>query len=316
MIQNPSLLDKLNMWVQEHNVPVLALYTETSYACFQIRKKSGKFRKICAPNESLKTAQKALLAILTTYCTSNHIHPSAVGFIVGKSVKTGAVLHKQSGAVALLNLDLKDFFDRITTLQVYNTLLALFKSYASTDIDKFHAHRLALLCTKISTLKGRTPQGAPTSPIISNLVLHAFDEQAVRLATIHNCLYTRYADDITFSSTVKIPIDKVFTQIVPELYHLCKQFHLVINRKKTRYVYDGRRMEVTGVVINPNTKNVTTARSYWRNLRAEIHQTDFNNNPPLNQLLGKIEWIKSLNPAKAQMLKTMISSKVLKSIKP
>lgn len=189
------------------------------------------------------------------------------GFCLGKSIITNANLHTKRRYV--FNLDLKDFFGSISFARVRGMLMAPpynLGSGASTVI--------AQLCT----FNGRLPQGAPTSPVITNMICGRLDSELKRLANAHHGRYTRYADDITISaSTRSFPealarVDRSggTSRIVAgdAVTAIIQANGFEINPDKLRLLLQGERQEVTGLVANrfPNVP-----RSYIRQLRGLFH---------------------------------------------
>lgn len=154
-----------------------------TYHTFQIPKRSGGLRTICAPSEELKQIQRTLLNRLLKRLPS---HPSATGFEKDRSIVSNAAVHV--GAQVVLRMDIKDFFN-------------------STEADRVRAYfygigwgqEVANLLIRLCTYNGSLPQGAPTSPRLSNLVNYELDARLDGWARRIGAVYTRYADDITFS---------------------------------------------------------------------------------------------------------------------
>jgi RNA-directed DNA polymerase len=157
------------------------------YHVFDIPKRSGGTRKICAPAGSIKIIQKRLNQVLQAiYKPKAPVH----GFARDRSIVTNADAHIRKRVV--LNIDLADFFPTIHFGRVRGVFA---KPPYGLPIDV--AQVLAQICTYDRAL----PQGAPTSPIVSNMVCVSLDSGLRTLAQTHGCTYTRYADDITFSTT-------------------------------------------------------------------------------------------------------------------
>ena len=154
------------------------------YTRFTIPKHRGGARTISAPNEKLKTLQRRILYRLLNPLP---MHPSATGFVRGRSIVDNARPHVGQGVV--INLDLADFFPTITAERVAAAFRGL-----GWDADS------ATILSRICTNEGWLPQGAPTSPAISNLVCRKMDERLSGLVKRFKGRYTRYADDITISS--------------------------------------------------------------------------------------------------------------------
>jgi RNA-directed DNA polymerase len=158
------------------------------YTTFEIKKKSGGTRTIRAPISALKILQGKLAYVLAlVYQPKSGAH----GFITGRSIVTNAQRHAKAKFV--LNLDLKDFFPSINFGRVRGMLMAV-----PYNLESNAATILAQLCCVENAL----PQGAPTSPVVSNMICARLDSQLRSLAKKHHCVCTRYADDITFSTSL------------------------------------------------------------------------------------------------------------------
>lgn len=232
------------------------------YRQFKIKKKSGGFRLITAPRTQnfmmmLQAVNEILKAI---YSPSEH----AMGFTEGRSVVTNAAVHK--GQNYVLNLDLKDFFPSIEQPRVWKRL----------QLKPFNfpiqiASLIAGLCAMRETCEdtgGKShfvyvlPQGAPTSPIITNMICDTLDRRLAGLARRFGLHYTRYADDITFSSMHYVYSPKGY--FCKELTRIIVEQGFSINASKTRLQKRGSRQEVTGIIVSEKL-NVT--QKYVRDIR-------------------------------------------------
>lgn len=237
----------------------IILPNNKKYNSFIIPKKSGGARQIYAPVKTLKYIQKQLARnFQALYEPINTTH----GFIekyedqhnktVNRSIVTNAKAHKRKQY--LLNLDLKDFFPSFDSKRIYGLFT---KQY---NLDKKIAWYLtALTCNDIGL-----PQGAPTSPIITNMICSRLDRKLRRLASDYYITYTRYADDLSFSTRKKV-FPKDFEERVREII---SSEGLEVNGKKRRLLIKENHMEVTGLTVNekPNVQ-----RNYIRELRAIFH---------------------------------------------
>ena len=237
---------------------------EQRYTSFQIpKKKKGEFRTIDAPIPPLKNIQRALNSILQAVYTP---HAAAMGFTPGRSVMDNARVHV--GQRYIYNIDLKDFFPSISSNRVYACLcskrFSLTAEIASLISD--------LCCYTNSEGHKVLPQGAPTSPIITNIICERMDRKLQKLAKAYGLRYTRYADDITFSGNkyVFAPEGR-FCTLLKHIVEEEEQF--VINPSKTRIEHRGMRQEATGITIN-HKPNVS--RDYVRQLRVLLHNWEMN----------------------------------------
>lgn len=218
------------------------------YRTYTIRKRSGGERLIEAPYPSLKMVQRWILDNILT--PTAVIHPSSVGFARGKTIVDNARPHL--GADVLLKMDIKDFFPSITEASVKRYFMAL-------GYDVCLSGTLGYLCCK----DGRLPQGAPTSPLLSNAIYRGMDMDLDRLAYQEDLRYTRYADDLTFSgSCIPVPMIKSISETV-------KEYNLRVNREKTRRSGKGSRKIITGVSISSGI--ITIHRERKRAIRQKIH---------------------------------------------
>lgn len=221
------------------------------YVIFSILKKNKTHRTIKAPKRVMKKIQHALLPHLEKFYSPKS---SSHGFVKGRNVKTNAQIHARKRYV--FNIDLKDFFESIHFGRVRNLFMA----------HPFNApHNVATVMAQICCSDGKLAQGAPTSPLISNMICRKLDSQLQALAKSGKCHFTRYADDITFSftSTAKhLPKDIVEIsedgRAMPgrELEEIIKSNGFIINPEKTRLQHRTQRQMVTGLVVN-DMPNVT-----------------------------------------------------------
>jgi RNA-directed DNA polymerase len=259
------------------------------YTVFSISKKSGRLREISAPCTSLKIIQRKLSQVLySVYEPKAPVH----GFIPSKSIVTNARQHTNKRFV--LNIDLKDFFPSIHFGRVKGIFMK--PPYNLTP-------EVAIILAKICCYDGKLPQGAPTSPIVSNMICARMDSELRKLAKECQCTYTRYADDITFSTTLinfpealacnEIPDLVPSSLIVPNpdsetkthyvgdsstdksklilgerLKSIIQNNGFEINYNKVRLQGKKQHQEVTGLTVNkaPNVK-----RSLIREISSMLH---------------------------------------------
>ena len=159
-------------------------YRERMYQHFSIAKGENKLRLISAPNDRLKQLQRQIADRLNVmYRPRNPVH----GFVADRSVKTNAAAHL--GRRYVVNFDLKDYFPTITENRVEGML-------SSLNLDA----RVSAIIARICCMNAHLPQGAPSSPVLSNMICFRLDKRLMAVAKSARCIYTRYADDITFSS--------------------------------------------------------------------------------------------------------------------
>src|SRR5262249_33907963 len=187
----------------------------------------------------------------------------AHGFERGRSIITNANLHKRRRYV--LNLDLQDSFPSINFGRV--------RGFFLKDRQFALRPKVATIIAQIACHENQLPQGSPCSPIVSNLIGHLLDSRLARFAKIHKCTYSRYADDITFSTSRRdfppelaflVPGAKAEWQLGAELREKIEHSGFKINDKKTRMQLRGSRQVTTGLMVN---EKVNIRQEYWRSAR-------------------------------------------------
>ena len=279
----PVLTDAVSL-AEAMNIPVgelrfLSFSREVSqtnhYIRFKMPKKTGGERHISAPMPRLKRAQ---YWILESILNKVLLHEAAHGFVIGKSIVSNATPHLKTGVV--INLDVKDFFPTIT----YPRIKGVFRKIGYSDNV---STILALICTEIpvieTELDGQTwyvadgerhlPQGAPTSPALTNILCRKLDIRLKGLAHTLGFHYTRYADDMTFSSIKNETIngEKHVNLLLKSVKQIITDEGLTVHPDKTKVMRAGSRQEVTGITVN-DTPSVS--RKKMRQFRAFLHQTE------------------------------------------
>jgi len=238
-----------------------AYHTKNKYSLIEIPKKSGNIRQIYSPNYNLKKIQSLLNTILQClYKVPMGTH----GFVLNKSNVTNAIIHIDKNYI--YTIDLKDFFPSIHQARFWKRLQLPPYHLNDTKIELANLiSNLLFFQTPIKEEKNFLPQGAPTSPIISNIICERLDRRLLGLAKRFNVKFTRYADDITFSSNYNVY--QKDSEFIIELNRIIANENFEINPKKTRLQKKGYRQEVTGIVVN-NKANVR--RKYIKELRTYL----------------------------------------------
>ncbi|TWP27711.1 RNA-directed DNA polymerase [Apibacter muscae] len=223
--------------------------TSAYYSHFKLAKRSGGYRTISAPNEALLNIQRIIYK--RTLLTVN-IHPASMGFRKNFSVTHNAKAHL--GNNHILKVDLFDFFGSIKKDRVIKTFEKIGYPVNISQV-------LAELCT----LGGKLPQGAPTSPTLSNIIAFNMDIELASIAQKNSLRYTRYADDLTFSGT-----DIAFEPLLTDIDVIIRKENFIIQRKKTRFLTEKKRKIVTGISISSGEK-MTIPRAKRREIRKNMH---------------------------------------------
>lgn len=220
--------------------------TSSHYNKIVIKKKNGKDRILYSPDNVLKFYQTKILK-----CIINElpVSPYAQAYLKGRKISDNAAAH--IGKRYMLKLDIKDFFGSITSDQVYSAV------FNTKYFPKFIGYILTSLCCRNYSL----PQGAPSSPAISNIVMRNFDCNIGDWCKTHSVVYTRYCDDLTFSS------DKPLFHIYKKVKSFLEEMGFQLNDDKTHFISASHRQCVTGLVVN---EKLSVPAEYKRKLRAQI----------------------------------------------
>jgi RNA-directed DNA polymerase len=254
-----------------HGAMLYTLYKapdSARYSAFEIPKRSGGMRQISAPVGLLRDWQEKLAPVLASAYSA---HPSAHGFITARSILTNADVH--TGQKLVLNVDLQDFFPSIN----FGRIRGLFMK-PPFALGAGAATIFAQICTH----KNGLPQGAPTSPPLSNFIAATLDRRLTRLARENNVKYSRYADDITFSTNrATFPVSLAAFQQVQDGEKISLRVHagdaleraieasgFAINHGKVRLQNQHERQKVTGLTVN---QTVNVQRTRIRRIRALLH---------------------------------------------
>ena len=257
------------------------------YQEFWMRKRSGGYRMISAPDKDLQAIQSTIYSRILSSVTI--VHPAAVGFRCGRSVVDNAAPHL--GKRYVLKMDIHDFFGSIRSPRVRQT----FKKIGYPEnVSKV----LGALCCRHRHL----PQGAPTSPALSNIVGYEMDRKLAALAAEYGLTYTRYADDLTFSGDV-FPKE----QIIPQVKRIIRDEKFEPNHKKTHFMNQSSRKIITGVSVASGVK-LTIPKSKKREIRKNVyfiltkglaeHQRRIGSHDPayLKRLIGMLCYWRAIEP--------------------
>lgn len=244
----------------------------SKYVSFQIPKKSGGMRHISAPIPKLKHLQQRLSALLYECFALRMVqHPhralSQFGYLKNRSVADNANRHRSKRFV--LNVDLLDFFPSINFGRVRGFFIA-------DNAFKLHPE-VATTIAQIACWNNSLPQGSPCSPVISALIGEIIDRRLAAFAGRYGCTYTRYVDDLTFSTNEltfppELAVQDSATerwQAADELVHVIQKAGFFINADKTRLFSCDGRQTVTGLVVN---RKVNVNRNYEMRARAAFHR--------------------------------------------
>ena len=266
---------------------------ESNYKIHKIKKNNGRYRTIYEPSPLLKKIQRN---ILTNILNNKTISSYAKAYHKGISLKDNALPHCNKPII--LKLDIKNFFDNISFLQVYSSCFSI----------EYFPKSIGMLLTYLCTYNEHLPQGAPTSAYISNLVMRDFDEQMGAWCDENLISYTRYSDDMTFSGVFNP------TDVIKKVKKLLYSFGLELNNKKIHVIRKNNAQKVTGIVVN---EKIQVSKTYRKEIRKEIYyiekfglpshlkkiNTNITDKKYLNRLYGKIQYVIQIDNQNKEFLK-------------
>lgn len=266
---------------------------ERHYNEYKIRKKAGGDRPIEAPDYLLKDIQRWIY--INILCKDTSINDCVHGFIPKsmnkdkvRGVLTNAAPH--AGHDWLINIDLKNFFHTVKLDKVKDY-------FSSLGYENEVVKTLTALCT----YKSRLPQGAPTSPMLSNIIASTMDVMMLKYCNKRGIVYTRYADDLTFSANSDVEVPPI-----EDIYKIVYLNGFKVNRMKTKVRYKGCRQEVTGLTV---TNGVHVSQRFKKEILRELHfckkfgiyehYKHLNTTKGLYKewLRGKIMFVRQIDPA-------------------
>jgi len=246
--------------------------TSSHYVRFEIPKRSGGQRAIWAPLPKLKKVQRWILREILNRLL---VHGAAHGFLAGRSIATNAAQHTDSQLV--VKMDIEDFFPSVSWRRVKGV-------FRKAGYNEQIATLLAMLCTEspreVVEHNGQThyvalaerclPQGAPTSPALTNVLCLKLDRRISGTASKFDWRYTRYADDLTFSYAANTKKAPSITHLLGSVKRILGEEGFKVNTKKTGVIRQGAVQEVTGLVVNGEGAPRVN-RQTKRQMRAAIH---------------------------------------------
>ena len=266
---------------------------EKNYKIYKIKKRNGKYRTIYEPNLILKQIQKQ---ILNNILNNKSISKYAKAYHKGIQLKDNAIPHINKEMI--LKLDIKDFFENISFLDIYNSCFPI----------EYFPKSVGMILTYLCTYDNHLTQGSPTSAYISNLVMKEFDEELGNWCNLRNISYTRYSDDMTFSGAFNP--SELITKVRKMLYKL----GLELNNDKIHIVYKSSCQNVTGIVVNEKMQVNVKYRNKIRQeiyyikkfgLSSHLKKCDINIDSKryLNILYGRVLYVLQINENDKEFIK-------------
>lgn len=266
---------------------------EDYYKTYYLPKRHGGYRIIMEPYPSLKEAQEWILYNILDPIKDKYVAKNAKAYMPGRSIKDNVRLHCNKKLV--FNIDLKDFFGSIS-----------FKMVLDFFISLGYARDVAVMLSNLCICNGCLPQGAPTSPMLSNMIFKPIDNIIFSYCRENEILFSRYADDMTFSG------DFNEHKLIYFLANVLHQYGFSINYKKTKSYRRYQRQLVTNIVVNEKPH---VRRKTLRSLRQEAYyiskygiqqhltsiHAHYDSNYYLKRILGKINYALFINPKDSSM---------------
>lgn len=274
--------------LSEWDIRLILSNAPSRYKHFTIKKRNGGERKIAQPARELKALQRALI---TSKLSALPVHAAATAYRVGVSIADNASSHAGNGPI--LKYDFQEFFPSVRAADWRK--YCKFNSIFQSEEDLWISERILFQRDKGSRIL-KLSIGAPSSPIVSNILMHKFDVMLSEALSNDKVTYSRYADDLTFSA----PRTGYLTHVDSILRKTIKATpwpRLVINEDKTVLATAKYRRQVTGLVL-ANDGKISIGRDKKRVIRAALHraQHDRLTEQELSHLCGMIAFIKSVEP--------------------
>ena len=266
---------------------------EKNYKIYKIKKRNGKYRTIYEPNLILKQIQKQ---ILNNILNNKSISKYAKAYHKGIQLKDNAIPHINKEMI--LKLDIKDFFENISFLDIYNSCFPI----------EYFPKSVGMILTYLCTYDNHLTQGSPTSAYISNLVMKEFDEELGNWCNLRNISYTRYSDDMTFSGAFNP------NELIAKVRKMLYKLGLELNNDKIHIVYKSSSQNVTGIVVNEKMQVNVKYRNKIRQeiyyikkfgLSSHLKKCDINIDSKryLNILYGRVLYVLQINENDKEFIK-------------
>lgn len=282
----------------------LAKTAALRYRIFFINKKNGTLRQIHHPAKELKAIQRYLHE--TFLLNNTRVHNCAVAYSKNSSIKCHAEIHKNSQY--LMRMDFRNFFSSISSADVYNFISQNGQSFIDgwSEVD-------TKLFTKLVCYKKSLTIGSVTSPMLTNAMCYDLDVRLFSLCSRLGVTYTRYADDMYFSTSAPNVLKLVQKQVKETVTELSIPKGLKINSKKTHHSSKKNRMAVTGMIITTDNK-ISVGRNKKREVRSLIHKWNTLDSESKNYLSGYLSYCKYVEPTFINALCNKYGAKIIDEV--
>ncbi len=306
-----NLTKKLALELNKNELVISSFLTNApnKYKVYKIPKRTHGYRTIAQPTSELKKYQRSFIKLFDF-----PVHNSAMAYRKGKSIKNNAFVHSKNKY--LLKTDLENFFNSITPELFWKCLQSCSETTPSFNLnEKKLVEKILFWCpSKIKGGKLVLSVGAPSSPEISNFCLYNFDKILFEICESQNIKYTRYADDLTFSTNTK---DTLFTliPIIRRLLKECFNDHIRLNHSKTVFSSKAHNRHITGVTID-NNGNLSLGRERKRYIKHLVNNYRFNklDESDKNHLRGLLAFASHIEPIFILRLKEKYTNNIIDSL--
>ncbi|PIT11774.1 RNA-dependent DNA polymerase [Snodgrassella alvi] len=301
--------DSLEISVE--NLQIFLLNAPKMYKVYKILKRTHGYRVIAQPAKQLKEYQRKFIKIFSQYLV---VHEYAMAYQKNKNIQQNAEIHKNNSY--LLKMDFENFFNSITPALFWN-------EWENINPDIFDENEKNLFSRLLfwNPNRKRTQRenlilsiGAPSSPLISNFVMYRFDKLITQYCLDKNINYTRYADDLTFSTNIKNILYQIPVEVSKNL-NLLFGNKLRINNSKTVFSSKAHNRHITGITITNNNK-LSLGRERKRYIRALVHQYKYAQleKADIQYLKGLLNFCKSIEVSFIHSLAQKYGNETLKNI--
>lgn len=294
----------VDMGVPMSQIESIAVTASHRYKVYRIAKRKGGTREICHPAKELKSLQRW---IADNVFTKFPVHDSVYSYRAGRGIRDHAELHRKQNY--LLRIDFKDFFPSITIKDVAR-LIVENRSRLPSSLKAEDVKNICRIVCRFSRLS----IGAPSSPVISNAVLYAFDEQWSKICANREIVYSRYADDIYLSTNVPDVLAPTYKEIRNDVEQRAWP-KLQINRQKVVFTSRKHNRNVTGLILTSD-RRISIGHEKKRWLRSQVHKFSLGqlSESDTSHLRGYLSYVWSVEPSLLRKLGKKYGTKIMRQI--
>ena len=299
----------VTMGKSEEDVTQFLKLAPRKYRVYRIPKRTRGYRIIAQPTSELKNYQRAFITIIEGVL-SEYIHSSSMAYSKNKGIKDNAAHHKKNPY--LLRMDLENFFHSITPKTLWDVWNKVLPSNFPDESDRYWLERLLFWCPTKKMDKFILSIGAPSSPMISNFCMSLFDIQATTFCKSKKIKYSRYADDLVFSTKVQ----NILFTIPQAIEEMISKYSMSVNQSKTYFSSKKHNRHITGITIT-NENRLSVGRERKRYIKHLVHQFSLGHTKTVNDfnhLRGLLSYVRHIEPTFIETLELKYSKALLERI--